>query len=67
MLNLKPFCPSGYARAEVDKIVVKDADNFEYKQELEYRVSNMPIKMLQIFSNCPSLNSLNIVDFRMSN
>jgi len=28
----------GYARAEVDKIVVKDQDNFAYKQELEYRV-----------------------------
>jgi len=29
---------SGYAQAEVDKIVVKDADEFEYKQELEYKV-----------------------------
>eukprot|EP00092_Neocalanus_flemingeri_P014649 GFUD01015811.1.p1 GENE.GFUD01015811.1~~GFUD01015811.1.p1 ORF type:complete len:777 (-),score=220.64 GFUD01015811.1:932-3262(-) len=29
---------SGYAQAEVDKIVVKDADQFEYKQELEYKV-----------------------------
>jgi hypothetical protein len=28
---------SGYARAEVDRVVVKDADNFEYRQELEYR------------------------------
>lgn len=28
----------GYARAEVDKVVVKQADNFEYKQELEYKV-----------------------------
>merc|ERR1719228_1443700 len=29
---------TGYAQAEVDKIVVKDADQFEYKQELEYKV-----------------------------
>jgi hypothetical protein len=28
---------TGYARAEVDRVVVKDADNFEYRQELEYR------------------------------
>jgi hypothetical protein len=28
---------SEYARAEVDRVVVKDADHFEYRQELEYR------------------------------
>ncbi|XP_023336582.1 sarcolemmal membrane-associated protein [Eurytemora carolleeae] len=32
----------GYARAEVDRIVVKDADNFAYKQELEYIPSEPP-------------------------
>ena len=32
---MKLFC-EGYARAEVDKIVKGDADNFEYRQELEY-------------------------------
>ena len=28
---------AGYARAEVEKIVVKEADSFEHKQELEYK------------------------------
>jgi len=35
----------GYARAEVEKIVVKEADSFEHKQELEYKVECLSVEL----------------------